>query len=379
MGGRFDFSKWLLIELIEAYHDARRGGKRKTKNTHELEMNELENIVVLRDAIINHKYKPSRGIAFIIHDPVIREIFAAPFVDRIVHHFLYKHAILWWEPRLWKGAYSCRKGKGTLYGIIDLQKNMRTASRDGSRRAIVVKRDLQGFFMSMDHNKLYARVCWGLERQYKDGGELYRTLKYLWKEIIFDEPTRGVRVRGTEREWSELPISKSLFYQPKSLGIVIGNLTSQLLSNIFLDMLDRFVVYELGYKSYGRYVDDFYIVVSEDELEMLLKRDLPRIDLFLGKLGLTIHPKKHYEIDIRDGVNFLGAKVYRDHILPGPRSLNNMADLVYLVETTGGGNFSGIGSYDGLFAYYDSEKAIRKIYQKVGWEYHNLPDRTLNL
>lgn len=63
MGGSFIFSEWLLEELIEAYHDARRGGKRKTKNTHELEMNELENIVVLRDAIINRKYKPSRGIA----------------------------------------------------------------------------------------------------------------------------------------------------------------------------------------------------------------------------------------------------------------------------------------------------------------------------
>ena len=375
MGGSFDFSEWLLEELIVAYHDARRGGKRKTKNTHEFEMNELENIVVLRDAIIDRKYKPSRGIAFIIHDPVIREIFAAPFVDRIVHHFLFKHAISWWEPRLWKGAYSCRKGKGTLAGIKDLQKNMRIASRDGTVRAIVVKRDLQGFFMSMDHEKLYARVCWGLKRQYKDGGELYRTLKYLWKEVIFDEPIRNVRVRGTEREWDELPINKSLFYQPRAFGIVIGNLTSQLLSNIFLDMLDRFVVYELGYKLYGRYVDDFYIVVPEDELEILLKQDLPRIAMFLGELGLTMHPKKHYEIDIRNGVNFLGAKVYCDHILPGPRSLKNMAELVYLVETSGGGNFAGIGSYDGLFAHYDSEKAIRKIFQKVGWEYHNIPDR----
>ena len=192
MSRKFDFKEWLLNELIIAYHEARRNGKRKTKNEHEFEMNEIENLVVLRDAIMMRKYKPNKGIAFIIHDPVSREIFAAPFIDRIVHHFLYKHAISWWEPRLWRGAYSCRKGKGTLAGILDLQKNMRIVSRDGSVATIVVKRDFKGYFMSLDHDKLYARICWGLKRQYPNGGELYRTLKYLWKEIIFDVPVKGV-------------------------------------------------------------------------------------------------------------------------------------------------------------------------------------------
>ena len=111
MNQEFDFKEWLLEELIEAYYAARKNGKRKTKNEHRLEVNELENLITLRDTILARKYKPSKGIAFIIYDPVIREIFAAPFVDRIVHHFLYKHTISWWEPRLWRGAYSCRKGK----------------------------------------------------------------------------------------------------------------------------------------------------------------------------------------------------------------------------------------------------------------------------
>ena len=89
-----------------------------------MELNEIENLVVLRDAIIARKYKPNKGIAFIIHDPVVREIFAAPFVDRVIHHFLFKHAISWWEPRLWRRSYSCLKGRGTLVGVIDLQRNM---------------------------------------------------------------------------------------------------------------------------------------------------------------------------------------------------------------------------------------------------------------
>lgn len=375
MSSEFDFSAWLLGELIEAYYEARRNGKRKTKNEHTLEMNELENIIALRDAIMARKYKPSKGIAFIIHDPVVREIFAAPFVDRVAHHFLFKYAISWWEPRLWRGAYSCRKGKGTLYGVIDLQKNLRRVSRDGSVDTVVLKRDIQGYFMSLNHKKLYKRICWGLERQYPDGGELYRTLRYLWKEVIFDEPTKGVKVRGSNKEWRELPIEKSLFYQPSGVGIVIGNLTSQLLSNIYLDLLDRFIVYELGYKAYGRYVDDFYIVVSAGDLNRALNEDMPRIEEFLEGLGLTMHPKKRNNIPMRDGVDFLGAKVYYDHILPGRRIVENLANKVYRFATTGEGKVDGFGSYDGLMAYFDSEKIVRKIYAGVGWDYRNKPNR----
>jgi len=372
---KFDFAEWLLEELIEAYFEARKNGKRKTKNEHELEVNEIENLVILRDAIIARKYKPGKGIAFIIHDPVMREIFAAPFVDRIVHHFLYKHAIVWWEPRLWRGAYSCRKGKGTLAGVIDLQKNMRRVSRDGAVKTVVVKRDLKGYFMSLNQHKLYDRVMWGLKRQYPDGGELYRTLKYLWKEVIFDEPTEGVKIRGGKKEWSKLPVSKSLFYQPSFLGIVIGNLTSQLLSNIFLDMFDRFVVHELGYKTYGRYVDDWYIVVPEVGLKKLLEQDMPKMEAFLAEMGLTIHPEKQHNIPMQEGVEFLGARVYYNRILPGKRVLKNLADKVYRFATTGEGVVAGFGSYDGLFAYYDSEKAVRRIYDGVGWDYMNKKSR----
>ena len=377
MSKKFNFEEWLLVELIEAYHEARRNGKRKTKNEHELELNEIENLVTLRDAIVARKYKPSKGIAFIIYDPVMREIFAAPFVDRIVHHFLFKHAIEWWEPRLWRGAYSCRKGKGTLAGVIDMQKNMRRVSRDGVVETVVVKRDLQGYFMSLNRRKLYGRIVWGLKRQYPNEGKLYRTLKYLWKEIIFDEPTKGVKIRGNRREWDKLPVSKSLFYQPVGRGIVIGNLTSQLLSNIFLDMFDRFVVHELGYMAYGRYVDDWYIVLPKTGLKKLLEEDMPRMEEFLAGMGLTIHPDKQYNIPMREGVEFLGAKVYHDHILPGPRVLKNLADKTYKFATTGEGVVDGFGSYDGLLAYYDSEKAVRKIYDGVGWDYMNVPSRDL--
>ena len=362
------FEDYLLKELVIAYKAARLGGKRKTEDEHRFEVNDIENIVNLRNAIIARQYKPSRGVAFIIHDPVMREVFAAPFIDRVVHHFLFNHAIEWWEPRLSSASYSCRVGKGTLYGIKDLQRKIRRVSENNTRLTYVVKRDLKGYFMSLQHEKLYARVNWGLERQFPNGGELYRTLKYMWQQIIFDDPTRDVKIRGRRSDWDELSPDKSLFSQPKGRGIVIGNLTSQLLSNIYLDQLDRYITIDLGYKNYGRYVDDFFIVVTAEQLPKVLG-DLYKVERYIERLGLVLHPKKQYEILTRNGVDFLGAKVFSDHILPGERIAKNFADNIYKLATTGQGKIEGISSYDGHLAHYDSYKLISRIFSGVGWGY----------
>lgn len=363
-----EFKDFLYQELMEAYYKARVGGKRKTQDEHKFEVNDIENVLRLRDTIIEREYKPSRGVAFIIHDPVTREVIAAPFIDRIVHHFLYKYTNKWWELRFICASYSCRKGKGTLYGVKDLQRRMRRVSENGTKETIVVKCDLRGYFMSLDHVRLYERVKWGLDRQFPEGGELYRTLKYLWREVVFDSPINGVRIRGRRSDWDDLPADKSLFFQPKGRGIVIGNLTSQLLSNIYLDQLDRFVTLELGYKQYGRYVDDFYFVVLADELD-LARKDLVRIAEFLEGLGLTLHPKKLSFVPIEDGVEFLGARVYWDYVVPGKRIAKNFANVTYRLATTGIGKPESIGSYDGHLAHYDSYKLIKRIYNGVGWDY----------
>ena len=362
------FDNFLLVELFEAYHSARVGGKRKTEDEHRFEINDIENIHRLHKSILAKEYRPSRGVAFIIYDPVTREIFAAPFIDRVVHHFLFKFTSLWWEPRLHPGSYSCRKGKGTLYGIKDLQRKIRRVSKDGTIPTYVIKRDLRGYFMSLQHEKLYARIAWGLDRQFPGGGELYRTLKYLWRQIIFDEPTKNIRIRGRSSDWDSLPPDKSLFSQPKGRGIVIGNLTSQLLSNIYLDQLDRYISIDLGYKNYGRYVDDFYIVVTKQDLPQLLT-NMHNINIFIEKLGLVLHPKKQFNIPIQNGVDFLGAKVFVDHILPGERICKKFANTIYKLATTGDGKLDSIGSYDGHLAHYDSHKLNQKLYNNVGWNY----------
>ena len=285
------------FEFYYCYLKARRH-KRGTTDEMKFEIHEMKNLVDLITSITLRKYRPGRSIAFIIFDPVIREIFAAPFRDRIVHHFLYECCAPWWDKRFIMDSYSCRKGKGTLFGIMRLYEHMRVVTNDFTREGYVIKMDIEGYFMALARKKLYERVMWGLGRQFPNKGLRYDLLRYLWYEVIFDDPVDGVRVRGHKRSWAKLPDRKSLLKQPPGRGIVIGNLTSQLLSNIYLDQLDRYIKIGLGYKHYGRYVDDFYIVVRKDELSRATK-DIVAIREFLKTLGLKLHRHKLYIQPIR--------------------------------------------------------------------------------
>ena len=222
--------------------------------------------------------------------------------------------------------------------------------------------------MSLPRKKLYERVCWGLKRQFPYGGPKYQIIKFLWKQVIFDDPTRGVERRGNLKEWDILPKTKSLFAQPPGKGIVIGNLSSQLLSNIYLDQLDRFVKYDLGYKHYGRYVDDFYVMVTEEELTRA-KRDIERIAMFLTTLELRMHPKKTKVQEIHRGMAFLGSVVYPGRTVPGPRVTKNYMKAAIEVES-GIRGIDSLVSYMGLFKHLNARKTQKGIFKKVGWEYN---------
>ena len=410
------FEDFLLEELWEAYFTARKG-KRHTIDEHRFELNAMENILDLREAILRRVYKPSRGVAFIIQDPVTREIVAAPFRDRVVHHFLYNICAEWWDRRFSADSYSCRKQKGTLYAQERLQKHIRQALNESpSHRGFIVKLDLRGYFMSLDHEKLYERIVWGLERQFYDYGcnravgsaengsgcvddgfaenvygcvdlekrwerdrfngircrpedkaELFETVKYLWREGIFDEPMKNIAIRGKRSDWRYLAPSKSLFQQPKGRGIVIGNLTSQLLSNIFMDQFDRFVRFELGYKHYGRYVDDFFVLVPWERKAQVL-RDIVVMEKYLRReMGLTLHPNKRYTQEVDKGVPFVGAVVYEKCKVPGRRARRNCFAAAYRLATNGEGDIEGMISRLGCMEHLDSYKFVEKVWRSFGW------------
>lgn len=362
-----EFGDWLLKELMRAYVEARKG-KRSTTDEQLFETNALENLVSLRDSILNRTYRPSRGIAFVTRKPVIREIFAAPFRDRVVHHFLYNAVADWWDKRFIYDSYSCRIGKGTWFGIYRCADHMRRASENYSKKTFIIKLDVQGYFMSLPREKLFERVVWGLDLQYPEKEKIYYVLKYLWREVIFDDPTVNVMRRGSNQDWRDLPRSKSLFCQPPGRGIVIGNLSSQLLSNIYLDQLDRYITLTLGYKHYGRYVDDFYFFVQDKDYEKA-KEDVRRIENYLKtELDLKLHPKKRYFQEINKGVAFLGAVIYPHRIVPGKRIEKNFYQAAKNFSR-GQREIETVISYMGLLTNLKGKKLTRKVFEEMGWEF----------
>lgn len=358
--------EWLTYRLYKAFLEARKG-KLRTVDEYMFEMDWRENLERLVDDILNEKYKPSRGVAFIIRKPVIREIFAAPFRDRVVHHFLYDMVADWWDTRLIYNSFSCRKGKGVLFGVQRLAKDISKVSKNYQEPAYVIKLDIQGYFMSLSRKALFERAVWGLRKQYPRGGAVYQLLKYLWGEIIFDDPVKGVKLRPPVTSWKDLPQNKSLLHQPEGRGIVIGNLSSQLLSNIYLDLLDRFVTMKLGYKHYGRYVDDFYIVVPEEKFEQA-KRDVKIIENFLLTIGLVLHPSKRYIQDVRHGVAFLGMVIYPHKIVPGKRFKGEFYKAVHEYGM-GHRKDEAVISYLGYCKHAEAKMLCARVFDSVGWEY----------
>lgn len=357
----------LFFELCMAYLEARLG-KRKTFDENKFEANDWQNLRNLQQCILDRTYKPSRGTAHIIHNPVIREIFAAPFRDRIVHHFIYDNVYEWWDRHLIYDAYSCRENKGTLMGIRRLRHHIQSVSENYKREAWVLKFDISGYFMHLPRKGLYERALWGLDRQFAGKKDWrYDTLKFLWREVIFDEPCEGVVKKGRLSDWRFLPPDKSMFRQPPGQGIVIGNLTSQLLSNIYLDMLDRYIKFDLGFRHYGRYVDDFYIVVNEEEIERA-KRAVAAIETKIEEIGLKLHPTKRRIQPASRGVEFLGAVVYPGRLIVGRRLKQNFRQALSEV-VMGRKDIDTVISYLGHVKYLDSDKLVTKLFHEVGWDY----------
>jgi hypothetical protein len=302
----------LLLDLFRAYFDTRKN-KRKTANALDFEAGYEEKSFKLYDEIINRKYKIGQSICFMVYEPVKREIFAANFRDRIVHHLIFNYINPIFEHHFIKDSYSCRVGKGTSEGIRRADHFIRSCSENYQKDCWILKLDIQEYFMAMDRSILYKKIESKLKTVKNTDFDVDLML-YLIHEVIFNDPTKNCRIKGKCEDWAGLPKSKSLFFSEKGKGLPIGNLTSQLFGNIYLDELDHFVYEKIGVKYYGRYVDDMVFVHTDKEF---LKVTISKIRDYLKiELGLTLHPKKIYLQYFLKGVNFLGVfiKPYRIYI-----------------------------------------------------------------
>ncbi|MCL2413294.1 MAG: RNA-directed DNA polymerase [Bacteroidales bacterium] len=313
----------LLSELYHAYYCARKH-KRNTLNQLAFEYDLSKNIHELYDAIRTRTYEPLHSIAFIVEEPVKREVFAANFRDRVVHHWIFNHLNPVLDNRFITDCYSCREGKGTLFGIRRLEHHVRSCSENHTKPCYVLKFDIEGYFMRMNRKILYQQLERHLEKPHPHWQNVPIDLvKYLIRKTIFNDPTKDCRFNTAPYTWTGLPKSKSLFYARPDCGLPIGNLTSQLFSNVYMGDFDNFVKHKLKCKHYGRYVDDFYILsTSEDpEYYRYLRRE---IDKYLHEnLELNLHPKKHYFQHYSKGIPFLGVVVYPYHTVVNRRNKKN--------------------------------------------------------
>lgn len=264
------------------------------------------------------------SLAFVVDKPVKREIFAAEFRDRVVHHLVINKINRLFEREFIFDSYACRVGKGSHLGIQRVDRFIRRYSRNYARDAYVLKLDIKGFFMSIHRRLLFDRLAAFLRAQYR--GEDRELLIQLCRTVVFSDPTRNSRIRGHRDDWDGLPREKSLFHAAPGCGLPIGNLTSQVFANFYLNTLDHFIKHSLGIRFYGRYVDDF-VIVHEDR--RYLAALIPVIRAYLrSALRLTLHPNKIHLQHYDKGVAFLGAVIKPNRIYIARRTKGNFAAAV---------------------------------------------------
>jgi hypothetical protein len=294
----------LPLELFEAYYSCRKN-KRNSRSALDFEARFEREIWQLHKELVSRTYQPGRCIAFIVEEPVKREVFASCFRDRVVHHWLIDRLNPLFEKLFIHDSYACRPNKGNLFGIRRVASGMRTVCQETQWDGYVLKLDIRGFFMHINRNILYQKLENFIRSSYHQS-DLDLVL-YVTHKIVYHQPASNCDIRGSLSDWNGLPRDKSLFYAPNDCGLPIGNLSSQVFANFYLHTFDKFVTEELKVSHYGRYVDDFVLVHPDAAYLNLL---VPQIEQFLrSELALTLHPKKRYMQHVSKGVTFLGAKI----------------------------------------------------------------------
>ncbi|MDR1882967.1 MAG: RNA-directed DNA polymerase, partial [Prevotella sp.] len=197
----------------------------------------------------------------------------------------------------------------------------------------------------------------------------YDLVLYLARTIIFNDPVKNCRLKGSLADWNGLPPNRSLFNSAEGCGLPIGNLTSQMFSNIYLTPFDNYVKRDLKFKHYGRYVDDFYLVHQDKEV---LVDAVPKIAAYLrDELKLTLHPKKIYLQKYEHGILYTGAYVKPHRIYAGNRVKANMSKRLEELKSGERVNPSGlrctVNSYLGIMKHYKTFDLRRKIMMNNAW------------
>lgn len=313
--------KNLLSAWREFLHD-----KKKRKDIERFSVHLSDNILKLHQDLTNKTYRHSSYTAFKINDPKPRDIHKASVRDRLLHHAIYRLLYPFFDSKFIFDSYSCRHGKGTHRAINRFREYARKVSRNHTRTAWVLKCDIRKFFANIDH-----KILLGIFSRYiKDNNTVW-----LLSEIIGSFNTEG----------------------KQDVGLPLGNLTSQLLVNIYMNEFDHFMKRELKTKHYIRYADDF-VILHEDKA--YLEGILPKISEFLDKhLKLSLHPDKVFIKTFASGVDFLGWVHFPSHRIPRTSTKKRMFRNLKQNSSR-----ETIASYLGVLSHGNTHKLIKMVKNK---------------
>jgi len=310
-----------LENLFAAWEEFLKG-KRKRKDVQEFSENLSENIYNLHLDLLNKTYHHGPYYAFNISDPKPRNINKAPVRDRLLHHAVYRVLYPYFDKRFIRDSYSCRVGKGAHKAIRQLQRYFWKVSQNNTKTCWVLKCDIKKFFASIDQQIL---------------------LNILNKHIQ-DEDT--INLLKT--------IIKSFHSTELGKGLPLGNLTSQLLVNIYMNEFDQYMKHKLKEKYYIRYADDFVVLSSNKKL---LLQNVRYIVHFLNeRLKLSLHPDKVFIKTFSSGIDFLGWVHFPDH-----RVLRTVTKRRMLKNLSQNPSVESKASYLGLLKWGNTYKIQSKL------------------
>jgi len=300
--------------------------KRSRKDVQEFERNLMDNILALHRDLKNKTYTHSLYEAFSISDPKPRSIHKAMVRDRLLHHALYRKLYPFFDKTFISDSYSCRFNKGTQKAISTFHRYTNKISQNEVRGVWVLKCDVKKFFASIDQNILMGVV----ENYIPD-----KDIVWLISQIVYS------------------------FYIKEGTGLPLGNLTSQLLVNVYMNKFDQFMKHKIKAKYYIRYADDFAILSHDKEW---LENILPRIqDFLLTKLKLQLHPDKISISKVALGVDFLGWVHFSKHRVLRGVTKRRMFRNIKLNE----GKMEVVQSYLGLLSHGNGKKLENEVVKMI--------------
>lgn len=311
-----------IENLFQAWDEFKRE-KRNKKDVQMFEKRLEDNLFGLYSELKNKRYRHGTYQEFYVTDPKRRHIHKSIVRDRVLHHLLYKYLYELFDKHFIYDSYSCRKGKGTHKAVKRLEKLARSVSKNYTRECWSLKCDVKKFFASVSHEVLKSLIA----NKVKDND-----INWLINNVIDSFSSE----KGSGR------------------GIPLGNLTSQIFSNIYLNELDQFVKHRLKMKHYLRYADDF----------LILNVDTKKHEDYLGvvrefleeNLKLELHPKKISERKLAWGIDFCGYIVLPHYILPRTKTKRRILEKVKQ-----GSDYQVLQSYLGYMSHSNSFRLSEKL------------------